>query len=137
LNIITRIMIIKILLIWLIIAFAETIQGILRIKYVSRKIGEPLARKLGVVTGSIIILLIGWFAIPWIEPSTVLDCLIIGIIWLFLMVSFDVILGRYIFHFSWKRIVSDFNIFRGNFLVIGMAVLFFTPIIIALVRNLI
>jgi len=130
-------MIVKTLLIWVIIAVAETIQGILRIKYVSRKIGEPLARKLGVITGSIIILLIGWFAIPWIQPSTVLDCFIIGLIWLFLMVGFDVILGRYIFHFSWKRILSDFNVFKGNFLAIGMTFLFFTPIIIALIRNLI
>lgn len=129
-------MIEKTIIIWLIIAIAETIQGIIRIKFISRKMGERNARKLGLVTGTFIILLIGWLTIPWINPANITDCLLIGLIWLILMLIFDIGLGKYIFHYSWKRIGDDFNLSKGNFLTIGMIVLFLTPLIITFIRNL-
>lgn len=129
-------MIEKAIIVWLIIAIAETIQGIIRIKFISRRIGERNARKLGVVTGTFIILSIGWLTIPWINPTNINDCLLIGLIWLILMLIFDIGLGKYIFHYSWKRIGDDFNLSKGNFLTIGMIVLFLTPLIIAFIRNL-
>jgi len=101
---------------------------------VSRKIGEPLAKKLGIISGCCLIFLISWFAIPWIKPATIIDSLLIGLLWLFLMLSFDILLGRYVFHYSWKRIGYDFNIYRGGFLAIGMGFLFLAPTLVFVMR---
>ncbi|AFZ47915.1 hypothetical protein Cyast_1962 [Cyanobacterium stanieri PCC 7202] len=127
-------MIIKALIIWLLIALAETIQGIIRVKFVSRKIGESLAKKLGIISGCFLIFLITWFTLPWIKPNTIIDAFLIGLLWLFLMVNFDLLLGRYVFHYSWKRISYDFNIYRGGFLGIGMLFLFIAPSLVFLLK---
>lgn len=127
-------MIVKALIIWLLIALVETIQGILRVKFVSRKIGESLAKKLGIISGCFIIFLITWFTLPWIKPNTIMNTFLIGLLWLFLMVSYDILLGKYIFHYSWKRISYDFNIHRGGFLGIGMLFLFLTPNLVFLIQ---
>jgi len=81
-----------------------------------------------------LIFLISWFAIPWIKPATIIDSLLIGLLWLFLMLSFDILLGRYVFHYSWKRIGYDFNIYRGGFLAIGMGFLFLAPTLVFVMR---
>ncbi|MBE9221858.1 hypothetical protein IQ215_04030 [Cyanobacterium stanieri LEGE 03274] len=127
-------MIIRIVLVWILIAIIETIQGIVRVKFVSRKIGEPLAKKIGIVSGCFFIFLITWFTFSWIKPMNIFDSLLVGLLWLILMVVFDILLGRYIFHYSWKRIGYDFNIYRGGFLGIGMMFLFFAPTLVFVLR---
>ncbi|MDF1594298.1 MAG: hypothetical protein P1P89_22530 [Desulfobacterales bacterium] len=110
-------MILKALLTWIGIAFAETLHGILRVKLLNHRLG---ARRVGVFTGSVIILIIGWFTVPWIGPSSNRESMIVGFFWLALMLSFDVAFGRLVFHFSWRRIASDFDVMKGNLLLLGM-----------------
>jgi len=129
-------MILKALLTWIGIAFAETLHGILRVKLLNRRLGDRRARRVGVFTGSAIILIIGWFSVPWIGPSSNMDSMIVGLFWLALMLSFDVAFGRLVFHFSWRRIASDFDVMKGNLLLLGMVVLLFTPWIVAKLRAL-
>lgn len=38
-------MIIKALIIWVLIALIKTIQGVMRVRFISPKVGEPLAKK--------------------------------------------------------------------------------------------
>jgi len=121
----------------MLIAAAETIHGILRIRYLNRPLGDRHARQVGVFTGSIILTVIAWLGIPWIGVSTLSDCVVIGLLWLVLMLTFDIGLGRLYFRFSWKRIVKDFDPRKGGFLGFGMVVLFFAPIIVARLRGLI
>lgn len=52
-------MLLKAIMIWVVIAFAETLHGILRVKMLNRRLGDRRARRLGVLTGSILILIIG------------------------------------------------------------------------------
>jgi len=129
-------MILRALLIWIGIAFAETLHGILRVKLLNRRLGDRRARQMAVFTGTAIILIIGWFTVPWIAPSNQSECILVGSVWLTLMLSFDVGFGRLYFHFSWQRIASDFDISKGGLLGFGMLVLFFTPLFIARVRGL-
>lgn len=45
--------------------------------------------------------------------------------------------GRLVFRASWQRLASDFDFRQGGLLAIGMAVLFFAPLIAAKLRGLI
>ena len=63
-------MFLRAILIWLIIAAAEVIHGLLRIKFLNRRVGDHRARQIGVFTGSTIIFAIAWWSSPWIGAGT-------------------------------------------------------------------
>jgi hypothetical protein len=126
------IMIIKALLVWALIALAETLHGIARIRFLNRRLGDRRARQVSVFTGTLIILIIAWFTVPWIGPESTMDSLVVGGVWLVTMLLFDIGLGRLYFHFSWKRILGDFDITKGGFLGLGMIVMFLAPLLVTL-----
>lgn len=128
--------IVKALIGWLAIAVAETVHGIFRVKLLNCRLGDRRARRVGVFTGSVLILALGWFTVPWIGPADDAESLLLGALWLVLMASFDVAFGRLCLHLSWRRIASDFDVRKGNLLALGMIVLFATPLAIARLRGL-
>ena len=130
-------MILRAFLVWLVIAAAEVLQGMLRVRFLNRRLGDRRARQVGVFSGSGIILAIAWFALPWIGARTVAELLGVGLLWLGLMLAFDLAFGRLVFRMSWQRIAADFNIQRGGLLGIGMFILFAAPLLVARLRGLI
>jgi len=130
-------MILKAILVWGMIAAAETIHGILRIQFLNRRLGDLRARQVTLLSGSLIILLLAFLLIPWIGVRTLPQCFGIGALWVFLMISYDVSLGRFVFQLSWKRVLADFDPRKGGYLGFGMLVLFIAPLIAARMRGLI
>jgi len=124
-------MLLRAVLVWMVIAMAETIHGILRIHLLNRRVGDHRARQIGVGTASLIILFIAWLTVPWIAPASRGDALAVGAFWLGAMLTFELILGRLVFHATWDRIAADFDPRRGGLLGFGMLVLFFAPLLLA------
>jgi hypothetical protein len=120
----------------LLIALAETAHGALRVRFLNPRLGDRRARQVGVFTGSLIFLLITWWTMPWINATTTSQCLQIGLLWLMLMLAFDLAFGRLFFRFSWQRLAADFDPRKGGFLGIGMLLLFFAPLLGAKLRGL-
>jgi hypothetical protein len=129
-------MTLRALLIWIVIACAETVHGILRVRLLNRRVGDRVARRIAVFSGSAILLTIGWFSIPWIAPASSTDSLIVGSLWLVLMLGYDIALGRFAFRYSYRRIAADFDIRKGNLLGIGMLILFTAPFLVGRLRGL-
>ncbi len=121
---------------WVVIALAETLHGIPRVRFLNRRLGDRRARQISVFTGSVIVLLIGWFMVPWIGPGSLQQSLAVGALWVMLMLAFDLGLGRLYFRMSWQRLAADFDVRKGGLLGLGMAVLFLTPMVIAKIRGL-
>ena len=124
-------MIIKALLIWMLIAVAEVLHGVLRVYLLNRRVGDRRARQIGVFTGSAIILIISWLAVPWLGASTNGQLFGIGFLWLALMLAFEIAFGRLVFSASWQRLASDFDFRKGGLLSIGMLILFAAPFLTA------
>jgi len=124
-------MLFRALFVWMVIAMAETIHGILRVRLLNRRVGDHRARQIGVGTASVIILLIAWLTVPWIAPASRGDALAVGSFWLAAMLVFEVTLGRLVFHAPWNRIAADFDLRRGGLLGVGMLVLLFAPLLLA------
>ena len=121
--------------VWCLIAVAEVGQGFLRVRLLNRRVGDHRARQIGVFTGSAIILAIAWFTVPWVGPVTTSQQLGVGLLWLALMLAFEVGFGRIVFRASWQRIAADFDLRKGNLLAIGMLVLFLAPVIVESLRR--
>ena len=119
------------MIVCLVIALAETGHGILRVRLLNRRVGDHRARQIGVGTASFIILTIAWVTVPWIAPASRGDALGVGALWLAAMLAFEIGLGRLVFHATWDRIASDFDLRRGGLLGFGMLVLFFAPLLLA------
>lgn len=117
------------LLVWMVIALAEVLHGILRIRVLNRRVGDHRARQIAVGTGSLLILTITWLTLPWIAPATTHDALAVGTLWLVTMLAFEISLGRFVFHATWAKIGADFDLRRGGLLGFGMLVLFLAPLL--------
>jgi len=122
--------------IWFLIAAAETLHGIARLRILNRRFGDKRARQIGVGTGSIIILALAWLTIPWLGVRTVGDAFAVGLLWFVLMICFDLGLGRFVFRFSWDRLLAEFDPRKGGFLALGMIVLGLAPFLAAIARGL-
>lgn len=68
-------MLIRAVIVWLVIAMAETIHGTCAAGLLNRRGGDHRARQIGVGTASVIILFITWLTLRWIAPA-------IGSFWL-------------------------------------------------------
>ena len=122
------------LLVWLLIAAAETVHGMLRTLLLVPALGDLRARQIGVVSGSLIILVIAFCSIDWIGARGARQLLGVGLLWVVLMAGFEVLVGR-LLGYSWPRIASDINPGQGGFLLVGMAILAMAPFIAAAMRS--
>lgn len=125
----------KSVIIWLFIAFCETLHGIIRAKFLAPKVGDLRSRQIGVFSGSIIIYFISLFTLNWVKLNSLFDSFTVGAIWLILMLAFEFLVGHFIFHFPWKWLIDEYNVKKGRLLLFGMIFLFFVPTIIFLQHN--
>jgi hypothetical protein len=122
------------LLVWMLIIFAETMHGMAREIFVAPALGDLRARQLGVLAGSFIILLIAWLAARWLGATQRRAQLMVGAFWVALTLLFEILLGRAT-GASWERILSDYNPAQGGFMVAGLAVMLFAPLLATKLRN--
>jgi hypothetical protein len=124
----------KSFLVWILIIFAEIIHGIARVALLQPYVGDFRARQFAVFTGSIMILAISFTTIKWIGPTTKRQLISIGILWLTLTLLFEITFGLAM-GMPWERIVSDYKIWKGGLLPIGLTVLTLSPLITAHLRR--
>lgn len=121
--------------VWLLIAAAETVHGVLRVVFLQPRLGDLPARQLALVTGALIIVVIATLTIRWIGAVGVRRQMAIGALWLALMIAFDLAIGRLVFGYSWERIGADFNPVAGGYLGMAMLVLLVAPWLAAGLRG--
>ncbi len=107
----------------------EVSRGILRLRLLNRRVGDHRARQIGVGIGCLFIFGITYMTLPWSGSNSVADLITMGTLWFCLMLAFDLVVGRILFHFPWKRIRIDFDIRRGNLLGLGMLFVFAAPLL--------
>jgi hypothetical protein len=100
-------------------------------------VGDFRARQIAVFTGILIIFTTTFLFIRWINAKNVWQLLGVGLLWLILTVSFEIILGRFAAGFDWERILSDYDLSNGGLLSIGLILMFFSPLIVAKIRKII
>jgi hypothetical protein len=123
------------LLVWLVIIFAESVHGTLRTLYLAPAIGDFPARRVGVFIGTAIIFVLALAFARWMGARTRTQLLGIGLLWVALTVTFEIALGRVVFHYEWGRILSDYDLSRGGLMVFGLLAMVFMPLLAARIRG--
>lgn len=123
-------MLLKILVVGVLLAFGEVINGNIRVRVLHRLYGKKRAKKISFFSGITIIYAISWLTLSWVSPVNYFDCYKIGFVWLMIMLGLDIYFGRYVFKFKWSKIFDDFNPLKGNLLGVGMLLLFLSPSIV-------
>jgi predicted permease len=126
---------VRALAVWVLLMSVETIHGIARGVLLVPLTGDLAARQIGVVVGSILILFIAFLAINWIETKNLSQLLIIGAMWAILTLMFEFLLGHFVLGLTTDRILSDYDVTREGFMIIGMLVMILSPAIAHVVRN--
>jgi len=111
---------------WMLIMLAETGHGALREIFIAPVIGGLRARQLGVLLGSLLVLLVTRLCFRWMRVANPREQLTVGTSWVLLTLVFEFSLGRAT-GLGWARILSDYNPLQGGFLLLGMAVMFAAP----------
>lgn len=114
-------------IVWLLIAVAEVVHGILRMQFLRPLVGDLRARQLAVLTGSLLIVGIAWLLRRFLRAETLRQQFAVGAAWVLLMVSFDVLFGRLVIGYGWARITQDFDPSRGGVLLLGLLVMLLAP----------
>ena len=113
--------------VWCLIFVLEVVHGVLRTIWLVPLVGDFRARQVGVLTGSLLILVVAVLTIRWIGIRGRRDLLRVGLLWVVLMVVAEVLLGRVVFGYPWSRIAEDFDVSRGGLLGFGMLMLAAAP----------
>jgi hypothetical protein len=126
---------IHVLSLCVVLACAETLHGIVRIKFVIPWIGKESALKLSAVTGSLLAFLICFWLVPDVGLSSRAGHLALGGVLAAFMAAFDIAIGRFLMRKSWTRIWPDFDPRTGNYLLFGLLFLVWAPFGVALLRG--
>ncbi|HLG19840.1 MAG TPA: hypothetical protein VI895_08525 [Bdellovibrionota bacterium] len=130
-------MLLRGLALWSGIMLVETLHGIARARFLAPRVGDRRSRQIGVFTGSLLIFVITLALIPWVGATRFSELLLLGLIWTVLTVAFEIVLGRLMFHMSWKRIWADFDLREGGLMSLGLLVMLLSPWIAAKIRHLV
>ena len=111
---------------WMFMMLAETAHAAVREIWLAPLWGALRARQVGVLIGSILVLLIAWACSRWIRAGTPRARLMVGAVWVALTLVFELAVGRAM-HLSWQRLLADYDPAQGGFMLLGLAVMFLAP----------
>jgi len=119
----------------IVLACAETLHGIARIKLIIPRIGKEHAIKLSAVTGTLLAFAICTVLVPGIGLQTTRAHLILGLSLAAFMAGFDIAIGKWLMRKSWAKIWPDFNPKTGNYLLYGLLALCLIPLAVWYLRG--
>ena len=121
--------------VWLLIVFAESVHGTLRQLFLAPLVGDFSARRISFFIAVLLIFLITYFSIRWIDAPTVKSLFAVGLMWMILMTLFEFGLGHFVMNYSRERMLEDYDLSRGGLMAFGLLFMFFAPWLAAKLRD--
>ena len=85
---------------------------------------------------SVAILLLAWFTMRWIGPSSAVDAWAIGGVWVALTLAFEFLAGHYLFGNPWSQLLADYDVAHGRIWPLVLMTTALAPRIVASARGL-
>jgi hypothetical protein len=125
----------RVVVVWLLIAVAETVHGTLRRLFLVPLIGLKPSSQIGMLIGSGIIFAIAWLSAGWLGLESFRRQLQAGALWVVLTLIFEFSLGL-AFGYSQERILADYNLAEGGLMPLGILFMLFAPTLARRARGL-
>lgn len=117
-------MFISTLLVFLCLAIAETLNGLIRVFFIRKYFTTTQTQCISFTIGTSLAIALITILLP-VHFFSIEQSIISGIILALLITFYDIIIGR-IFHVSWKKILSDFHPRKG-YLIYGLIIILCYP----------
>jgi len=113
--------------VWLLFIIPAILNGIARGLYAPYT-GELLAHQISSVIFSTIIFAGTYVFLKYTGVSgTSLQFIYVGLMWLFLTISFEFLFGHFVIGHSWEKLLHDYNIFEGRIWLLVLVVTATSP----------
>jgi hypothetical protein len=111
------------------------IGNALRVLAVEPLVGDVVARQLSILAGCGVAVAVAYLALPWLHAGSMPRQLAVGVLWLALILCFEIGLARFVLVETWDRVGADFDVRRGGILPLGLVALLYAPGIAAVLRH--
>ena len=122
-------MVVRAVVVWFGLLAIAIANGAAREAFLTPRVGSSLGHRLSTIVLSIAILLVGWFAVPWIGPHSIQESWLIGVAWVTLTLAFEFVGGHFIFGRPWNLLLADYNVLAGRIWVMVLVVSLVTPVV--------
>lgn len=127
----------KVLVIWFCILVLAVANGVLREAVFFPALGKVPGFMLSGVLLSILIFAVSYFTVSWLGASTAKEYGVIGLAWLCLTLSFELILGHLIQGKPWSDLIEAYTFKEGDIWPVVLFVTAMAPYITAKIRGLV
>jgi len=123
-------MIVRSLLVWCGLLTLAIANGTFRETILAPRFGASVAHTIGSAMLATLILVVGWFALPWIGPQSLQDAWVVGATWVTLTLAFEFLGGHFLFGKPWKLLAADYNILAGRIWIMVLIATFLAPVLV-------
>jgi hypothetical protein len=104
----------KYLVAWAPMVAIAVANGLVREAWYGRRVSELRAHQISTASGLLLLGAYIWVIIRLWPPESLKEALAVGLIWLALTVTFELLFGHYVAGRSWGRLFRDYNVFAGR-----------------------
>ena len=114
--------------VWLAVAIAASMNGMFRSLFLVPRVGEYTAHVLSVLILVIVILLSSSVLVNrFMKDYVNSDLFLVGLLWVALSVSADLVFEHYFLEIPWNRVFHDYNLMSGRIWILVLTTEFIGP----------
>lgn len=121
--------------IWLLIAVVAIINGVFREKVLLPLTGIQYALPLSGILLSVLVFVVTYLSIPFIGSAEGSMYVTVGLLWVFLTITFEFVFGHCVLGKSWQEIVQVLNIMKGDLFLLVLITSAISPWVAAKLRG--
>ena len=104
----------KYLIAWFVMLLVSVVNGALRQFTFGKYVDETSAHQISTVIGIFLLGIVIWAYVRRYPPSSGLQALWIGLLWMGLTVAFEFLFFHYVDGRSWSELLANYNLFEGR-----------------------
>ena len=121
--------------VWLIIVIAAICNGLFRDKILTSFIGAKLALPVSGLILSLLVLLVAFIFIPFLNTQQPSIYFAVGILWVAFTLAFELLFGHFVLNKPWQEIIRVFDIRNGDLFTVVLLITAVAPWLAAKARG--
>ena len=104
----------KYVLVWVPMVAIAIANGVVREAWYGKHLSELAAHQISTLIAVILFGVYIWFVVRFWRPTSKVQAIAIGLIWLAMTIAFEFVFGHYVAGQSWERLLHDYNLLAGR-----------------------